>query len=77
MIISGEIILFIMRTALAYPFEDDEVPVVSIEVLDATVTALRVEVTDLKGTSRNTEKSSPQPSRDSIPTSSPRYLSSE
>ena len=48
MIISGETILFIMRTALAYPFEDDEVPVVSIEVLDATVTALRVEVTDLK-----------------------------
>ena len=38
MVISGETILFIMRTALAYPFEDDEVPVVSIEV----------ELTDLK-----------------------------
>src|SRR4051794_40564315 len=38
MIISGRIILFIMRTALAYKAEDDEAPVVSIEV----------ELTDLK-----------------------------
>jgi len=48
MIISGQIILFIMRTALAYKSEDDEVPVVSTEVLESNVVAMRGELTELK-----------------------------
>jgi ElaB/YqjD/DUF883 family membrane-anchored ribosome-binding protein len=48
MIISEPIILFIMRTALAYKPDDDEVSVVSTEVLESNFTAMRGELTDLK-----------------------------
>src|SRR3954454_5870676 len=48
MIISEQIIIFIMRTALAYKPEYDEVPVVSTEVLEANVVAMRGDLTELK-----------------------------
>ena len=48
MIISGRIIIFIMRTALAYKPEYDEVPVVSTEVLQSNVAAMHGELTELK-----------------------------
>lgn len=49
MIISEPIILFIMRTALAYKSEEqDEVPVVSTEVLESNIGGIRVELTELK-----------------------------